>query len=149
MFSLVHIHLLLNHVPIIFTALGTLFALVALIRSRAEISRWAAGFFVGAATFAVPTYFTGEPAEDAVEQLPGVTRALIHEHEAAAFYAIVVSGILGVIALWALWKYRRQATFPRWVQYVLLLAGIFGSSVFLRTGLLGGKIRHTEVRSQP
>lgn len=147
MYSLAHVHLLLNHFPIIVTALGLLVLIIAMVRKRDDLTRVAFWLFVGGAVSALPTYLTGDPAEQAVEDMPGVTRQLIHAHEDAAVWAAIIVGILGVFALWALWRYRRPAALPAWVVRTALIVSLFGSTAMARTGLLGGEIRHTEVRA--
>jgi hypothetical protein len=50
------------------------------------------------ALLALPAYFTGEPAEEAVERAVGVTEQVIDAHEAAALVSLVGVELLGVIA---------------------------------------------------
>lgn len=146
MYSLVHVHLLLNHIPIILSALGLLFIVIGAVRHWDDMSRLAMAFFIGGALCAIPTYFTGDPAAHAVRRLPGVTREYIGQHEDAALIASVILGGVAIFSIWALWRYRRPAVLPRWVVWVTLVGGVFASSAMARTGLLGGEIRHTEVR---
>jgi hypothetical protein len=115
MYSLAHVHLLLNHIPIIVTALGLLVLVIAMTKRRDDLARVSFWLFVGSAFSALPTYLTGDSAEHAVEDMPGVTEALIHAHEDAAVWGAIIVGILGVFALWALWRYRRPAALPAWV----------------------------------
>ena len=147
MFSTVHLHRLLNHVPIIITGLG--FALVAYAAWRNDdyLARVALVFFVGGALSALPTYLTGEGAEDAVEDLPGVTKQLIETHSDMALIAAIVVGVLGVVALWALWRYRRPAILPTGIVRLIVVGALVGTGLMAYTGLLGGQVRHTEVRS--
>jgi uncharacterized membrane protein len=145
-YSLAHLHLLLNHLPIIVTALGLLLLVVAAVRRHDGLARVALTFFVGGGLSALPTYLTGEPAEDMVEDLPGVTNALIGRHEDAALVAAIIVGVLGLFALWALWRYRRPTTLPAWVVRVTLIGALAGSGAMAWTGLLGGEVRHTEIR---
>jgi uncharacterized membrane protein len=146
MYSLTHLHLLLNHLPIIVTVLGLLLIAVAVWRKSDALARVALAFFVGGALSALPTYLTGESAEDTVRKLPGVTREVIEAHSDAALISAIFVGMLGVFALWALWRFRSSAPLPAWVVRVALVASIIGSGLMSWTGLLGGEVRHTEVR---
>ena len=146
MFTIVHLHLLLNHVPIIVSALGLVLIALAAWRRDDSLGRVALTFFVAGALSALPTYLTGEGSEDAVKNLPGVTEVLIDQHSEIALIAAIVVGILGAFALWALWRYRRTAMLPRFVVRVTLAGALVGSGLMAYTGLLGGQIRHTEVR---
>jgi uncharacterized membrane protein len=141
-----HIHLLVNHAPI----LGALFALALLIASfivgREVLQRTALVVLVGVALAGAAAKYSGEPAEDGVEHMPGVTRAAIHSHEEAADVAFIAAAALGVLALGALTRWRR-APMPAGVAGVILAATLAVSASMAYTGLLGGQIRHTEVRS--
>lgn len=142
----VHIHLLLNHLPIIGTFVGILLLLSAIVRHSEELRRVSLATFVIVAVLTIPVYLTGEGAEEAVEGLPAVTEALIEEHQDAALVSFIASGVLGVIALAGLWRYRPGAQVPRpLVNGVLLLAIVVGG-LMVWTGGLGGQIRHSEIR---
>ena len=52
--------------------------------------------FVTVTILAVPAYVSGEPAEDVVKGLPGVTHSIIGEHEEMAEVAITAQVVLGV-----------------------------------------------------
>jgi uncharacterized membrane protein len=147
MFTIVHLHLVLNHLPILITALGLLLVAIAAWRSDDYLARVALAFFVGGALSALPTYLTGEGAEDAVKNLPGVTKALIEQHSDIALIAAIVVGVLGAFALWALWRYRRPAILPVMIVRAILVGAVAGAGLMAYAGLLGGEIRHTEVRS--
>lgn len=146
MFTVVHLHLLLNHLPIIVTALALALLAVAVWRDDDTLTRTGLVFLVGAALSALPAYLTGDGAEDAVEKLPGVTEALIDQHSDIALVASIVVGALGVVALWGLWRYRRPVRVPRGFLLLMIIGSFAGSGLMAYTGLLGGEIRHTEVR---
>ena len=141
----VHLHLLANHVPI----LGTLFALILLAASffvaPDVLRRTALVVLIVSAVAGAVAYFTGEPAEDAIRGFPGVQRALIHEHEEMAEVAWIVTGIVGLLALIVLVRWRRTAI-PRGVAVGAFVVTAVASGLMGYTGLLGGRIRHTEIR---
>lgn len=144
--STVHLHLLLNHVPVI----GALFALLlfaAAIFLRETVStRFALGFSVAIALVAVVVYFTGEPAEEAVEKLAGVSERIIEQHEEAATLSTVAVSVFGGLALVALVIFRKR-TVPRWVGAAGFAGTIVLSGLMGWTANLGGQIRHSEIRS--
>lgn len=149
MFTGAHLHLVLNHWPIIVPMLGLLLLAFAWLRHSEPTGRTGLAFLIGGALAALPVYLTGEDAEEAVERAPGVTEALIERHEDAGLIAAVALGVLGVFALWALWRYRRPGALPRWVLTTALSGALVGSGLMAWVGLLGGQIRHTEVRTNP
>ncbi|MEP6780381.1 MAG: hypothetical protein ABJC26_10870, partial [Gemmatimonadaceae bacterium] len=84
-------------------------------------------------------------AEDGVRGMPGVTRAAIHEHEDMADKGFIAAAIVGIFAVGLLIATRRTAL-PQW-SFVASLVGSATVSVLMGyAGLLGGQIRHTEVR---
>src|SRR5688572_23069651 len=101
--SFVHLHLLLNHVPVIgiVFVLGVLLA--ALWRRNSDVAKAGLSALVAVALDTVAVFFTGEPAEEAVENLAGVSDAVIHAHEDAALYSFIATGAAGAIALYLLW----------------------------------------------
>lgn len=142
-----HLHLLTNHVPI----LGALFALALLVASfvwAADVLRRVALLtlvVVGIAGAAAN--YTGEPAEDAIRGFPGVQRALIHDHEEWGERSFFAAAALGVVALGALVKWRR-APLPGGATMVALAGTVVVAGMMAYTGLLGGQVRHTEVRAE-
>ena len=145
MFSGAHVHLLVNHAPIF----GSLFALALLIASfftSADVFRRTAFVVLIATALAgVVADLSGDAAEDAIRGVPGVKRAVIHDHEEMADKAYILGDILGVLALGALIRWRRRPV-PGGVAATAVLATAFVGGAMIYTGLLGGRIRHTEVR---
>jgi uncharacterized membrane protein len=145
MFSGAHLHLLVNHAPIF----GSLFALALLIASyftSADVFRRTAFVVLIATAVAGATAdLSGDAAEDAIKGFPGVRREVIHAHEDMADKAYILADILGVLALGALVRWRRRPIPPS-VALVAVLATAFVGGAFIYTALLGGRIRHTEVR---
>lgn len=143
--SLLHIHLLLNHVPVV----GALFAFVlfaaALILRDKVSPKFALGFTAVLALVALAVYFTGEPAEEAVENLAGVTERSIEAHEEAAQLGTIAFAVLGGLSGIALIAFRAKRV-PRWVTVAGLVGVTAVSGLMTWTASLGGQIRHTEIR---
>ena len=144
--SLTHLHLLLNHFPVIGTLLVTALLGWALLRGSGEVTRVSLGLIVAIGIIAVIVFFTGEPAEEAIEDLPGFSEAITERHEEFALIATIVVGSLGALALAALGVLRKKQI-PRWLSVWSFVLSIAASGVMGYTALLGGQIRHTEVRS--
>ena len=79
-----HIHLLLNHFPIIGTLIGSAILLYSIIKKQDAGKVTGAFIIVIMAIIAIPVLLTGEPAEESVEHLSGISKALIHDHEEAS-----------------------------------------------------------------
>ncbi|MFN8305450.1 MAG: hypothetical protein U0T79_01635 [Ferruginibacter sp.] len=142
-----HIHLLLNHFPIVGTVIGSIMLIGAILRKSNPGRYTAAVILIAMAVIAIPVFLTGEPAEESVENLAGVSEQMIHLHEEAATIALWFMGITGLIALlalWLAWKKHRMAN-AMFVALFVLSALCFAAMA--RTGYYGGQIRHTEIRS--
>lgn len=142
-----HWHLFLNHLPVLGTVFGILLLLFAWARKSDEVKRVSLGVFVLTAVCAVPAYLTGEPAEEVVNRLPGVTHALIEHHEEAALVALSAAIATGIVALAGLFLARKAKSLPVWLMLATLFLALATGGLMLRTANLGGEIRHTEIRS--
>ncbi|HJQ12869.1 MAG TPA: hypothetical protein VJ840_17695 [Gemmatimonadaceae bacterium] len=141
--NLVHLHLLLNHLPVVGSFVAVLLFAGALYK-RAISMRFALWFAVALGAVALGVYFTGEPAEETVEKIVGITERSIERHEEAADLATIVIGSLSGLALLALLLFRRREI-PRWVAAAGLAGMILSSVVMGWTANLGGQIRHSEI----
>jgi hypothetical protein len=142
-----HIHLILNHVPMLGIVIaGALFG-IALAYRNIQFQRVALGFLVVFALTAVPVYLTGEPAEEAVERAPGVSERTIDRHEKAASTALAAMEGLGGLALLGMLMFRKAAALPRVFAAGVLVLVLAVSGLFGWTGYLGGQIRHPELRA--
>lgn len=142
-----HIHLLLNHFPVIGTLIGSVLLLWGIIKKQNNTKSLAAVLLTVMALIAIPVFLTGEPAEESVEKLPGVSEQMIHLHEEAAEIAIwlmEIAGLASLVALLLAWRKHKMA------NTVFVFAFIFSAVCFAamaRTGYYGGQIRHSEIGS--
>jgi uncharacterized membrane protein len=143
-----HVHLLLNHVPIVATLMGCLLLAAALMRRSDELVRASFGLLIVAALAVVPVYLSGEPAAEVVEDGPQVSEETIEAHEKAAGVAAVLLGLLGAVALGGLVICRRLPRVPAWLALAALALGLVSATLLARAANLGGQIRHPEIRSQ-
>ena len=142
-----HLHLLLNHVPVIGTLLGLMLLLVAFGRKSEELKKVTLGLFVLIALVAVPVYLTGEPAEEMVEDIPGISKAVIDRHEDAALFSLIAVEVAGIIALAGLLLFRIKKGLGNLLAIVTLAFSMVTGGLLAWTSNLGGQIRHTEINS--
>jgi hypothetical protein len=142
-----HLHLLLNHLPVLGTLFGLGLLLFGIWRKSTELKKTSLGVLVLVALAAVPVYLTGEPAGDAVESLPGVSKPIMEQHEEAAGFAFTGSLALGGAALGGLIFFRNGRALPVWYGTSLLLACLIVGGLVVWSASLGGQIRHTEIRA--
>jgi hypothetical protein len=117
------------------------------VRKSEELKRITLGGLVFISLLTIPAYLTGEPAESLVEHLPGVSEALIEQHEEAALFAFIALGITGAFALLTMIWFRRRSILPVGAVAAALLLTSVSVGLMARTANLGGEIRHTEIRA--
>jgi hypothetical protein len=144
--NLAHLHLILNHIPVIGIPVALMFLVYGLYVKNQSSQRFALLVLIGLAAMVLPVYLTGEPAEEVVEHLPGVVESLIESHEDAAMFSLVLTLITGAAAFVALWFQKNPI---KGHLFNLVVVGVASLAVLslLYTANLGGKIRHTELRS--
>lgn len=142
-----HLHLLLNHFPIIGTLIGTVFLLYGIWKGNLSIQQISLTTILLMALIAIPVFLTGEPAEESVENLPGVIKSIIEAHEEAseiAFWTLIAAGFVSLVSLV---MQKLQNKIAKTFVALSFLLSVITSGLMIRTGYLGGQIRHTEVRS--
>ena len=72
--NLAHLHLLLNHWPIIGTFIAVGMFLVALVARSDDLKQATLALFALMALMAIPAYLTGHIAQDRLQGEPGVSR---------------------------------------------------------------------------
>jgi hypothetical protein len=142
----VHLHLLLNHVPVIGAVLGVGLLAVAVLRRSSELGKTALVLFAILAATSIAVFMTGEPAEELVEKLPGYSEALTERHEEVAEVAMIAMIIVGVFGMATLIMFRKRAL-DRWVSPVALALSVVATGIMGYAANLGGMIRHTEIRT--
>ena len=142
-----HLHMAVNHFPIIGTLFGLGILVTGLILKNNSVKNTAYILFAVAAIFAAFSMGTGEGAEELVEDMPNIGHQIIHEHEEIAEkFAIILyaTGFFGLVSLFASYKKLRFAALFSYITLALaLVAGVLTKSV----GTTGGEIRHTEIRA--
>ncbi len=144
----VHVHLFLNHFPVICSVLAVPLFAYAYLRKSDELKQLALLVLVFAAAVTIPVYLSGEPAEEVVEKLAGVSHDLIEQHEDAAYFAMISMMITGAIALIGLIAmFLKKTGAAKFLVLVALLSAVGSAGLMLRTSNLGGQIRHSEIRA--
>lgn len=143
--NIAHLHLILNHLPVI----GLLFALAllgwGLARRNQTLMKASLVCLVAVALFTIPAFLTGEPAEKIAKPLPGTSNIHLEQHEDAAKAALVVTLVAGGTALLSLLLFRTKAI-AAWCGASVLLLTLVAAGLMAWTANLGGKVRHPEIR---
>lgn len=140
-----HIHLLVTHLPIFGSILGSI-VLALGIKANSQTAKLAAYYvLIISALGGVVAYMTGEEAEEIVEHIDGIAKEIIEVHEESAIWALICSIVLGLLSLTGIYFVRRKPVLSRKISVIALLIALFSFIVTVRTGYLGGQIRHTEI----
>lgn len=142
-----HLHLLINHLPIFASILGGL-VLAHGLWTKSDQTKIAAYYLLIISSIgAAIAYLTGEVAEEAVENIQGISKDLIEQHEDFSVIALVALSILGVVSLIGLFLTIKKSPLTRIVAIVTLFISLISFGLIARTGYIGGQIRHTEINS--
>src|SRR5438552_14221466 len=145
--NLAHLHLILNHIPIIGTIIGLGLLIVSLVGNTDDLKRASLMVFAGVALLALPTFFSGVGAQGAIRKDAAVPASLIERHEGAAILALFFMEVTGALALVGLWRRDRLFTDKPWsILAVILCFSIVTAGLMARVGATGGDIRHPEIR---
>ena len=155
--NLAHLHLLLNHSPIVGTFIVLGLFIVSLIGHSDELKQVSLALFSLIALLAIPAYMTGFAAQEAIKESPGVSTDLIQAHQGAALVAFILMEITGGVALLGLWQFSRTVKDPvkdalssrptPWQLSAVLVLAMATAGVMAVAGNTGGDIRHPEILS--
>ena len=141
-----HIHLLLNHFPTVGFSIGLGLFVVAIFAKKEVLKQTSLVIFFMIAALSITTYVSGNDAQDAIKDQPGVSAPLIEAHESAALVAFVFMQATGFFSWIALWLQRRVSRVANWNLVVVLALSIVTFALMARAANFGGEIRHAEIQ---
>lgn len=141
-----HLHLLVNHFPIVGTILGLGVLMAGMITKKDSVKNTAYVLFAVGALFALASMTTGEGAEELVEDIPSVGKKIIHEHEEMAENFAVVMYLLGFCSLLGIYFNYKNHVKAKLVAAITLIIAVVSVVFASFVGTSGGEIRHTEIR---
>ena len=145
----IRIHLVLNHLPIIGSALALGVLLVGIIRSNLTVIRTALAVAVVSLAAVPVVNWSGEEAEERVEDAAwldaeGAEWLDEHEERGEAAVATLLSALAVCVIALVLGALRDN--WLKWAALVAALSLAIGLGNGLWAAASGGKIRHTEIR---
>jgi hypothetical protein len=90
--------------------------------------------------------YTGDGAEEMVEDLPNVGDQIIHTHEEMAEKLAIVLYVLGTFSIAGLVLNIMNHSKAKFITYIVLLISVTAAFLGKQTGTTGGEVRHTEIR---
>ena len=140
-----HLHIMLNHFPIVGVFVGTGLLTLWLLWRREGIALAGLWTFVGAGLWRSRSTSSATRLEDVVENMPGISHAAIHRHQEAALWVLI-----GLLVLAA--APRGSCGAGAAARSRAGCSSACGSSPWWRPGItawaaeLGGEIHHPEIR---
>lgn len=141
-----HIHLLSNHVPIIGEFMGMIVLGWGIYKRNTEVLNAAYFIFILSAIGGIIAFWTGDSARSTIENMPGMLKSYVDNHETAADISIWLIGITGGMSLIGLTFLKRQKEFPLKFSVAVLIVALLAFALVSYTGYLGGLIHHPEIR---
>ncbi len=139
-----HLHLMLNHVPVVGAIVALLLLSWSLVSRRRDFIRLSLFVTLLAGLSVYPAFLSGDEASEQLEDVRGFDHDLVEEHEESADWALWALLGTGAIAALGLWASRKDREVPRWAGVAAMAGLILSTSVIARTAWLGGEIRHPE-----
>lgn len=142
-----HLHIVLNHIPVIGSAIAIFVLLIGLLKKSDDIKKVSAMILVLTALITIPVYVSGDGAQAKIEgNYEDVDEEFIDAHEDFALYSFIAMDIAGAVALAALFMFRKPKLLPNSFAVILLLLMLAVNGMMAWTANLGGKIHHPEIR---
>ena len=141
-----HIHLLLNHFPTIGFSIAIGLFIGAIVSRSDDLKKASLTVLVAVAILTFPTYLSGNAADQAIRNMPDVSKTLIATHEGAALMSFIFMEITGALAWLALWQMRRVGSVSARTLGTVLLLSAITMGLVTRAANIGGQIRHSEIR---
>jgi uncharacterized membrane protein len=144
MISWPYAHLLINHFPVVLSISALAIAILALILGHRVLWQTAMGALTVAGLFIFPVHFSGDRADQALNDPWFIKPGTIEAHDAAATWALWAILLVGVFAAYCLWRSLKRPTelLPGWMKAGIVAGGLLATSTVARTAYLGGKIIH-------
>jgi len=139
-----YIHTLINHFPIVLSAMGTLGALIALVRKKRGVWLYTMATMTAAGIAVGPVYFAGDMADEALKDPWYIAPGAIDAHNAAANWALAIILITGAICAYSWWRALRyrDEPIPAFIRAAIVISTLLSFATVTRTAYLGGKIIH-------
>lgn len=144
-----HLHVLLNHIPIIGLPIMAILLVWGLTRREEAVIRIA---LIGTVVLAACTWgvtLTGDPAIDDIREAPWFQKEVVERHEAAGDKTNILAIVAAVGALATLVMARGGKLFSRRMAFLTLALLVFAAMCAGWAGWEGGEIRHTEFGETP
>lgn len=147
--NLPHLHLILNHVPTIGTAVAVGLLVLSLVRKQEALAKAALEIFCVLTLATLPAYLSGVATKSEIGDMPGVVVEAMDRHHDAAIPASLTMLVTGFVAWVALWRAQRAGALGRGPAFVVLVLAAITLGLMAQAASLGGQVRHPEMGPPP
>ena len=144
--SVLEVHLIVNHIPIIGTSCAAALLLIGLIFRNIFLQKIVLWFLLVLTAMTIVTYFSGDQAGDHLTDLSATSRRLLNMHSSMARTALLAVAFVGACSLVCLLFARFQNFFKYCTRAIFAMTAVC-MSLFILTGYLGGQLAYEEIRS--
>lgn len=144
-----HIHIMLNHIPIIGVPIIAILLLVAFIRNDRSLSILAHWLLVAISAICTIVYLTGYGAHKELHELGLDHKIMLPHHEFSiwALASVLALGAWSIHYNYQLKRNHHQFNFKRMIS-ISLIGALLTSILLSITANMGAKINHPEIREE-
>jgi hypothetical protein len=143
-----HLHLILNHVPTIGTAIALGLLLLSLLRRQDTLRRVSLEVFYVLALITLPAYLSGVATALQLEKMDGISVEAIHKHHDGALVGFALMLLTGLASWLGLWQWRRASRPSGLNTGIVLALALLTITAMGGTATMGGEIRHPEMMGE-
>ena len=141
------LHLLVNHLPIIGALTALIVVVIGVLRKNVAVRTVGLSLYAVMALAVLPTYFSGEGAEERVENIAGISHDVIHEHEESAELSLIMMLVAAAVALATVVAQWKGMSIASTLSYLFVVIALISAIQIALTGHEGGKIRRPDLGS--
>jgi len=145
MLNSAHLHLILNHFPVIGTAFVVFVFGYGVFTNNDNVKKLGMFMLILVGLITIPVFFSGDKAAGMVKGLEGVLEEHIEPHEEFAKISFIAMEITSFISLLGYVLFRSGKNIPVWFGFILIVLMLAVAGMMVYTSHLGGKISHHEL----
>lgn len=140
-----HLHLILNHFPVIGSGIVLFILLYGILNKNEKIVRTGLLLLILISLITIPVFISGSQAEGIIKGLEGVNEDKIEPHEEFAKFSFIAMEITGGLSLFLLLLHRKEKQIPLNMKVIVFILILAVCGMMIYTAHLGGKITHYEL----
>lgn len=142
----VHLHLLVNHFPIIGLFFGFLILLFGILKNNPTLKSTTYIIFIFCTIMGKISMMTGGKAAQMTKTIEEISRDHIRTHAGDASLFMKPLYILGLVSIFGLVSIVKKRESEKFVSYCVILIAAICMFLSKNVGTSGGEIRHIEIR---